>query len=322
MCVDRVERVDLGSLPGWLDLPEAEGATSAGVPAALLLHPFGAWDRHGYVPAAVSGSHAVWLFEDLAVALLRAGVAVARYDARVQTFTDLVEDASTALRRLRSDPRIGEVTLLGISLGTEVAIATAAGAGPVRMVLVAPVAESYPVRWRWLNVERRLEWLHQAGLVGPDGVVDLTRVAAETTARSGWWDPFDPDQFCASEVTIEQLAATLIRWHDDEVAVALSKGDGTVPPDFWRDWCAQPPAFRRLSAAQGQAFIHAGSDDWTTPPRQAWLLHAAATAALTVEVTVHAGLGHLMSPRSADGRRTYGPFTAKAIDAIVSDVIS
>lgn len=313
-----MDRVDLGVLPGWLDLPDAAGQ----VPAVVLLHPFGAWDRHGFVPAEVSGNGDVRLFDDLAQALLRAGVAVARYDARLETFTALVEDAATAVRWLRMHPRISMVTIVGISLGTEVAVAATAGFGPARLVLVAPVAESYQVRWRWLNVERRLEWLYHTGLVSPEGMVDLTRVAAETTSRGGWWDAFDPELFKSARITVEELSARLIRWHEDEVSTVLSKGDGEVAPDFFRDWCAQIPAFRRIAAVQGQAFIHVGGDDWTTPPRQAWLLHAAALAGLSAEVTVHPGLGHLMSPRSADGRRTYGPFAPAAIDAIVTDVTS
>ena len=64
-----------------------------------------------------------------------------------------------------------------------------------------------------------------------------------------------------------------------------------------------------------------GAEDWTTPPRQAHLLHRAALAhGLGSELAVHPRLGHLMSPRSAEGRRTYGPFDPDFLRALVASV--
>ncbi|MFC5658487.1 hypothetical protein [Streptomyces nogalater] len=322
-----------GGLPGTLTLPA--GRTGP-VPAVVLLHPFGAWDRDGSLPPEATGTGHVRLFVDLERAFTAAGVAVARFDCRFVTgrdgtgwdpervtFRGLVDDARTAFAAVRAHPAVdaGRVAFLGVSLGTEVAVAAAERLGGEHtLLLVAPVAEHYPVRWRWLNVERRTEWLTLRGLVGADGRTDLAAAAADRVGRSGWWDDFDLHERLGPAAALEEVRALLVARHQEIVTEACARGDADAPAAYWRDWCGQPHAFERITGVRGTVRVHVGDDDWTTPPRQAWLFRQAAREGLDVRVRLHPGLGHLMSLRAADGTRTYGPFTREVLDALVAEL--
>lgn len=67
-----------------LRLP-GEIPTGRAVPAVVLLHPFGVWDRDAFLPAEASGNGPVRLFDDLGAALVRAGLAAAAFDTRFLT---------------------------------------------------------------------------------------------------------------------------------------------------------------------------------------------------------------------------------------------
>ncbi|UFQ19071.1 MULTISPECIES: alpha/beta hydrolase family protein [Streptomyces] len=307
------------------------------VPAVVLLHPFGAWDRDAFLPAEASGNGPVRLFGDLGAALVRAGTGAATFDTRFLTedrragagsprftFTGLVDDAVRAAEQVRAHPDVDDsrVLLLGVSMGVEVALAAAERlGGDSRLVLVAPSAQARPVFQRWMGLDRRLEWLTAAGFAGADGTVDLAAAQADDTGRSGWWEEFDLVDRFGRSADLEVLRAELAREYDDWEQQALAHGDESAPASFWRDWYLQPAPYRRLAGITGRMMIHVGAEDWTTPPRQAHLLHhAALTRGLRSQLTVHPRLGHLMSPRSADGRRTYGPFAPAFLESLVASV--
>ncbi|QKW22445.1 alpha/beta fold hydrolase [Kitasatospora sp. NA04385] len=316
-----------------------DGAARA--PVALLLQPFGAWDADAALPAEVSGNGPVRLFADLGAALAGAGCAAASFDTRFVTedrrggagsprftFTGLVDDAVRAVELLRAHPGVDgrRVALLGVSMGAEVALAAAQRlGGEAVLVLVAPKVEAGPVFQRWLGLDRRLEWLLSGAFTGPDGSVDLAAARADLSGRSGWWEEFDLPERFGPRAEPEVLRAELAWEYDAWERGALDGSDGTAPASFWRDWYAQPAPYRRLSGLRGRVAVHVGTEDWTTPPRHAHLLHRAATAGgLESRLTVHPGLGHLLSPRTAAGLRTYGPFDPgflRSVTASVGDLL-
>jgi pimeloyl-ACP methyl ester carboxylesterase len=327
----RLHLDELCGVPGWLDLP---GGTPPSA-AVLLLHPFGAFDRRARIRGRGAASGDVCLFDPLADALLEAGAAVARYDNLLHrwrrsdpersepTFSDLVLEAERISELLRGHPALGgaPLVLLGVSMGTELAVALAERAGvEARLVLVAPVAESRAARWPWRDVDRRLEWLERRGLIGRDGSVDLLGARALAAARVGWWEPLGLDEPMPPVMDAERLRAMLHIRHLRELEIILEHGDAAAPGAFYRDWSAQPPAFRRIGTLKGTMALHVGAEDWTTPPRQAWLLREAASPQLRTRIQTHPGLGHLLSPRSAEGSPTRGPFARRAVRAIVRDV--
>jgi pimeloyl-ACP methyl ester carboxylesterase len=216
----------------------------------------------------------------------------------------------------------GRVLLLGVSMGAEVALAAAERlGGDSRLAVVAPSAEARPVFQRWMGLDRRLEWLVAAGFAGADGTVDLAAALADGTGRSGWWEEFDLVDRFGPSADLEVLRAELAVEYDTWERQALAHGDESAPASFWRDWFAQPAPYRRLAGIAGRLTVHVGAEDWTTPPRQAHLLHRAALAqGLQSQLTVHPRLGHLMSPRSADGLRTYGPFDPDFLRNLVASV--
>lgn len=319
-----------------LRLP-SEHPPGQAVPAVVMLHPFGAWDRDAFLPAEASGTGPVRLFEDLGTALVRAGLAAATFDTRFLTedrcdgagsprftFTGLVDDAVRVVEQVRAHPDVDEnrVLLLGVSMGAEVAVAAAERlGGESRLAVVAPSAEARPVFQRWMGLDRRLEWLVAGGFTDSDGIVDLAAAKADATGRSGWWEDFDLVDRFGSSTDLELLRAELAFEYDNWEQQALAQGEETAPASFWRDWFAQPAPYRRLAGVTGRITIHVGAEDWTTPPRQARLLHRAALAhGMRSQLTVHPRLGHLMSPRSADGRRTYGPFDPDFLRTLVESV--
>lgn len=122
------EAVSIGepALPGTLTLPEG---SSSPLPAVVLLHGSGPNDRDETVGQTA-------LFRDLAEMLAAQGVAVLRYDKRtlvygssytqedLKTFTvdqESIRDAVAAAELLRSDPRVGQVYLVGHSMGAMIA---------------------------------------------------------------------------------------------------------------------------------------------------------------------------------------------------------
>ena len=324
---------DLAQVPGWFARPPKTGK----VPAVLLVHPSGAWDRRGTIPAEEAGTpDDVHLFDDLAAALLRAGVAVLGYDSRFVTarraddwapgqvtFPALVQDATAVLQYLREHPGVDSerITLLGVSLGTQIAVGAAAQAGgPCRLILAAPGTIGLDQHLTWMLVGRRLEWLLAAGLVDRDATVDLRRIADLAAERAGWWDEFTPADFTpptgTDRIPYEQLAATLLHRHNEFVHQIYTTGDESAPAEYWRSRQAWPPMTQTLSTLRGRVWVHVGDEDWTTPPRQSRLLAHAAPEGLDVQVTVHPDLGHLFSPRDPAGRLTYGPIHPTVLTAL------
>ncbi|MBR0229722.1 MAG: alpha/beta fold hydrolase [Clostridia bacterium] len=121
------EAVSIGepALPGTLTLPEN---ASSPLPAVVLLHGSGPNDRDETVGQTK-------MFRDLAQGLAEQGVAVLRFDKRtlvyntytkddLKTFTveqESIRDAVAAAELLRSNPRIGQVFLIGHSMGAMIA---------------------------------------------------------------------------------------------------------------------------------------------------------------------------------------------------------
>ncbi|MFJ5233215.1 alpha/beta hydrolase family protein [Kitasatospora sp. NPDC088391] len=332
----RVELPLDGGGTAVLRLP-AGGPPDRPVPAVVLLQPFGAWNRDAFMPAEVSGNGPVGLFADLGAALVGAGIAAVSFDTRFVTedfaggagtprltFTGMVDDAVRAVEQARAhaDVDASRVALLGVSMGTEVALAAAERlADGTRLALVAPIAEQCAVFHRWKGLGRQLEWLVGSGFVDADGTVDLKAAKADHLGRHGWWDDFDLDERLGSGIEIEQLRAELAAAYDAWELRATGHGDESAPASFWSDWFAQPAPLRRLSGTSGAMTIHVGAEDWTTPPRHAWSVHRAAVGqGLRSDLTVHPRLGHLMSPRTADGLRTYGPFDPDFQRALVGSV--
>ncbi|MEY9872997.1 pimeloyl-ACP methyl ester carboxylesterase [Streptacidiphilus sp. MAP12-33] len=319
-----------------LRLPHEAGPDRP-VPAAVLLHPFGCWDKDAFLPAEASGTVPVRLFGDLGTALVGAGIGAAVFDTRFLTedpaggagsdrftFTGLVDDAVRLVEELRAHPDVDgdRVVLLGVSMGAEVALAAAERlGGDSRLVVVAPSAEARPVFQRWMGLDRRLEWLVAGGFTAPDGKVDLAAARADTTGRSGWWDEFDLADRFGDSADLEVLRAELALEYDTWERQARSQGEESAPASYWSDWFAQPAPYLRLAGITGAISIHVGAEDWTTPPRQAHLLHHQAQAhGLDSQLTIHPRLGHLMSPRTAEGLRTYGPFDPDFQRALVESV--
>ncbi|HEV2639053.1 MAG TPA: acetylxylan esterase [Actinocrinis sp.] len=334
-------------VPGWFARPARPGP----VPAVVLVHPAGGWDRRCRIPAADTlAEKDVFLFDDLAASLLRAGVGVVGFDARFitarrtdgwdpgrVTFPGLVQDVVALLRYLRAHPAVDEhrVTLLGVSLGTLIAVAAAAeeqraGAGaPCRLVLAAPGAVSLDQHLAWTLVGRRLEWLLAAGLVARDGTVDLARAAALHADRAGWWDDFTPAHFTPAEpadrpaasVSYEQVAGTLMHRHHEYTRALFSIGNDDAPAEYWRSWREFPPMAETFAGLRGRVRLHVGDEDWTSAPRHSWLLAQSAPKDLEVQVTVHPDLGHLFSRRDASGRLTHGPIHPTALAALTASVL-
>ncbi|MFF4343095.1 serine aminopeptidase domain-containing protein [Kitasatospora sp. NPDC001540] len=333
---ERADRISLDrGRTAHLRLP-ADRPDGRPVPAAVLLHPYGVWDRDAHLPPEASGNGPVRLFADLGAALTAAGTGALCYDARFLTeerhggagsprftFTGLVDDAVRAVEQVRAHPAVDadRVVLLGVSMGAEVALAAAERlGGESHLVLVAPSAEARPVFQRWMGLDRRLEWL-AAGFTTADGTVDLAAALADTTGRSGWWEPFDLVERFGPHADLEVLRAELALEYDAWEDAALAGDEESAPASFWRDWFAQPAPYRRLAGITGRLAVHVGAEDWTTPTRQAHLLHRAALArGLRSQLHVHPRLGHLMSPRRADGLRTYGPFDPDFQRALVASV--
>ncbi|MET9290381.1 alpha/beta hydrolase fold domain-containing protein [Streptomyces sp. NPDC003077] len=330
----RRETVVLNGFEGTLTSPSSRAEAA---PAVVFLHPFGAWDRTGLLTDEVTANGTVRLFDDLAAACAARGAIAFGYDSRFVTeslndgagsarltFTGMVEDAVAAVKWLSAHEEVdpARVSLLGISMGTEVALAAAEELdAPHQLILVAPVAENYAVRRRWMNLQRHQEWLVSAGYIDADGNVDLSAAARDTSGRSGWWDDFDLDDRLGSRVPAERLWAHLTAAYDEATHRALHQGDESGPASFWQDWSAQPHAYQRAARVPGPLSLHVGDDDWTTPPRQAWLVHHAATAhGVASSLRGYPGLGHLMSRPHADGTRTYGPFAPEVVEALVRDV--
>jgi len=312
--------LDAGGPPGTLALPGGAGPDQR-VPAVVLLHPFGVWDRDGCMEAEASGNGPVELFTDLRDDCTSAGLAAASFDAIFLTrsrdvaeftFGAMVDDAVAVARQVAAHPYVDEsrICLAGVSMGAEVAVAAAERlGGECRLALVAPSADLRPHFQRWMGADRRLEWLAAAGYLGADGTVDLAAAARDVTGRSGWWDSFDLVERLGDKIDAELLRALITLEYDEWELRAQTTGDDDAPASFWQDWYAQPAPHHRLAHLSGTLTIHVGAEDWTTPARHAWLLHTTAQArGLRSDLTVHPGLGHLMSPRDAAGMRTYGPF--------------
>ncbi|MGK5441570.1 alpha/beta hydrolase family protein [Micromonospora sp. URMC 105] len=289
--------------------------------------------------AAATGNGPVQLFADLRDACTAAGLAAATFDSIFLTrprdggpgsprftFGAMVDDAVRVAEQAASHPYVdsSRVCLLGVSMGTEVALAAAERLGGVsRLALVAPSADTRPFFQRWMGADRRLEWLVSAGYVGPGASVDLVAASRDVAGRSGWWDDFDLVERFGETVDLEQLRAEIILEYDEWERRAQTSGDEAAPASFWQDWYAQPAPHHRLARLAGALTIHVGAEDWTTPPRHAWLLHSAARAhGLRSELTVHPGLGHLMSARNADGLRTYGPFDPDFCRVLVDAIVA
>jgi hypothetical protein len=327
---------ELTQVPGWFARPDVPGP----VPAVLLLHPAGAGDRRGTILARDANTDQdVYLFDDLAAALLTAGVAVTGFDSRFVTarrtdgwepgqvtFPALIQDAAALLGFLRGHPGVDRrrISLLGISLGTQIAVGAAARTGgECRLILAAPGAVSLGQHLSWMLIGRRLEWLLAAGLVGRDATVDLGRLAGLAAERAGWWDAFDPADFThgTGPVSYEQVAAVLHHQHDTFVRDLFATGDESSPAEYWLTRRAHPPMAQSLATLRGRVWLHVGDEDWTTPPRQAWLLAHSAPPGLDVQVTVHPDLGHLLSPRDRAGRLTFGPIHPSAVAALTASAL-
>lgn len=105
-------------LEGVLTMPR-EASADKPIPACVLLHDFGAFDRNMTLGQTK-------LFEDISEAFAEMGVATLRYDKRTFAYPDapvetvrdeVVDDALSAVRYLKNDKRVKSVVVLGIGLG-------------------------------------------------------------------------------------------------------------------------------------------------------------------------------------------------------------
>lgn len=114
--------VVIGSAPhllnGLLVMPREASANNP-LPACVLLHDFGALDQDMTVGQTK-------LFQDVANAFARMGIATLRYDKRTFAYPDatietvgdeVIDDALSAIHFLKEDSRIKSVVVLGIGLG-------------------------------------------------------------------------------------------------------------------------------------------------------------------------------------------------------------
>lgn len=310
--------------------------TAADVPCVVLLHPWGAWDMDGSLDAELSlDDQPIQLFTQLRDILLASGVAVLRYNSRFipgadgtkplfadRTFSNHVQDAEAAVRLVRQmngiDPK--RVLLLGISLGTEVALAVAERDSRLYgLLLLAAIGENFKQRLYYMNVERRLEWLLEQGMSDEHGWVDLAALKACHTERWGWWE-LSPELEGAERMPFEQVAAVLKHHHELYQARLLREGDHEAPAELWREWMNNEHPWERIARYKGYVLIATGDDDNTTPVREAYLLLQALEGRANVQFKLFPNCGHIFSPRKQNGRRTYGPLDEQVL-RYVSDYV-
>lgn len=136
-----------------------------GVPAALLVHGSGPFDRNSAMPGMSLG-----LGQALAEGLAGQGIAVLRYDKRgvgasggdylSSGFYDEVHDAAAALETLRGHPAVDpeRVFVVGHSTGAVVAAELAGAAGYVLLAGAAQRGEDVMV-WQSRRIAATLPWL-------------------------------------------------------------------------------------------------------------------------------------------------------------------
>ena len=177
------------TLRGELWLPAERG--EAPTPVALWIAGSGPTDRDGNNASGLRTD----AYRMVAEALARRGIATLRYDKRgvgqsgidfdlaATVLDDFVADAGAMVARLRGDPRLGPVTLIGHSEGGLIALRLAhrlaeADAPPAALVLVSTAGRPLGELLR----EQLARQLHEATLA------ELDRVLAAVRAD----EPLDP----------------------------------------------------------------------------------------------------------------------------------
>lgn len=190
------------TLGATLTRPNADG----GVPGVVLVHGSGDQDRDQTVGPNKT-------FRELAQGLASRGVAVLRYDQRTvacdvdrteATLDDIViDDAVTAVERLRAVDSVSEVFVAGHSLGGRAAPRIADRAKTAGMVMLAPLAEP----------------IHEA----------IVRQTRYVLTLDGEMSPRDEQALSNTEAVAEQL-----RTLDIEPDETLNVGGGARGRPFWR----------------------------------------------------------------------------------------
>ncbi|MGZ0041241.1 alpha/beta hydrolase [Paenibacillus ottowii] len=316
-----------GVLEGRLAWP---ACTEQEVPCVILLHPWGAWDMDGSHPADMSvDDQPVRMFLQLRDAIADKGMSVLRYNSRFvpasndsavdyqrRTFSGLVEDACAAVDLVRNTDGVQAeaIWLLGISLGTEVAIAASEKAPILKgLVLMSTIGENYLYRRYYMDVERKLQWLWEQRLVEKDGTVKVEALRELDLPRWGWWDHLEEELQTLESASYEQIASILKLHYDKNLARDLQLGNEEAPSQFWQEWISNEPAYKRITQFTGPICIIQASDDNATPIREAYLLKNALKDRSNVSFTVFDQLGHIFSPRRGDARRTYGPIASEVL---------
>lgn len=331
----REERLEINStgisLAGRLTWPEKTGYP---VPCVIFLHPWGAWDMDGSHDAEMSlDNKPIRLFLQLRDAIVPRGSAVLRYNSRFvsgvnggkpqyedRTFSGLVEDAREAVKLARNTPGIDpeRIWLLGISLGTEVAVSVAETDSSLQgIILMAAIGENYRFRRYYMDVERKLQWLLEQRLVDPQAQVDLVKLRNCSVERWGWWE-LEQEIRDAESMTYEDVAAVLKRHYDMGLAKALYGENEEAPSIFWHEWIANEPAYMRVARFPGRVLILQGCDDNATPPREAYLLKMALDSRSNADCVMFDQLGHIFSRRKANSQRTYGPLDEQVLKVVAA----
>jgi len=276
---------DLG---GTLTLPKPAAANGSTVPGVVLVHGTGPSGRDQQV-----GPNRP--FADLALGLATKGVAVLRYDKRTHACDvsradglDLgaltVDDAVTALDRLREQPEVGPVAVVGHSQGGYAAPRIADRADPDGM----------------------------AGLAAPSGsFADL--VAYQTQYLAALDDEVtDAEQ---SRIDAVQAAADRIEagdYGDDEVILNFHAA-------FWSDVASyDPPAL--AAELDLPRFLAFGGRDWQVPVDRARPPWADALDDASTTMRTYAAVNHHFVP--GEGEPTLAEYyePGSVAEALVDDL--
>ncbi len=281
-------------LGATLTLPVEGGAAEEAttVPGVVLVHGNGALDRDATVGPNKP-------FKDLAWGLATRGVAVLRYDKRTNacevdladvTIDDVTtDDAVTALERLRTVDRVGDVFVAGHSFGGLLAPRITARDGSVAGVVLLAAGPTRPIADAILAQRHHLARLDGTVTDAERSQLDRTRAVAEQIRELDIGD----DEVVAG-LGGEAYYRSLREYDAVETAAGLDVP--TLVAQGEQDWQVTPEAdFRRWQSALGDE--------------------------PTVEFVSYPGVNHLFQPSTGKAtRREYTAPDTHVTEQVIADL--
>ncbi len=256
--------------PGDCELGATLSVPNSGetLPGVVLVHGSGDQDRD-----ETAGPNKT--FRELAQGLASQGVAVLRYDQRPfacdvdrteATLDDLVtDDAVTAVERLRTVDRVGEVVVAGHSLGGRVAPRIAQRADAAGLVMLAPLAEP----------------LHEA----------IVRQTRHVLTLDGELSATDEQALAETEALAERLRTLDIG--EDET---LNLGGGARGRPFWRTLQEYDHTTTAAQLDVPTLLVQGGRDYLVTTEDDLPLWREAIGGGAQTEIVVFEDLNHRFQP--------------------------